>query len=64
LSVASFLLRGVGKKLIQAVCMKADEQQASQVYWLTQSHNTTARKLYDKLPMCPLLSNIRGDLRE
>ena len=41
--------QGVGKKLIQAVYMRADEQQASQVYWMTQSQNTTARKLYDKV---------------
>lgn len=38
---------GVGRGLIEAVYTEADKAGASQVYWLTQEFNTTARKLYD-----------------
>ncbi|MBM7066725.1 GNAT family N-acetyltransferase [Actibacterium sp. 188UL27-1] len=40
---------GVGHALIQAVYDKADTAGASGVYWLTQSDNTKARRLYDQM---------------
>ena len=38
---------GIGRALIEAVYRAADGAGASQVYWLTQDYNVTARKLYD-----------------
>ncbi len=38
---------GVGKHLIEAVYAAADKHGADQTYWLTQDHNTRARRLYD-----------------
>jgi Acetyltransferases len=40
---------GVGRALIEAVYAKADELGLANVYWLTQEHNATARKLYDRI---------------
>lgn len=40
---------GVGRALIGAVTQWAREHGCSQVYWLTQSHNATARTLYASL---------------
>lgn len=40
---------GVGRKLIEHVYAQATAQQCSRVYWLTQEHNATARKLYDQV---------------
>ncbi len=40
---------GVGRALIATVKEWAGEAGCSQVYWLTQSHNTAARVLYDKV---------------
>ncbi len=40
---------GAGRALIEAVYEAADARGASQVYWLTQDNNSTARKLYDRL---------------
>jgi GNAT superfamily N-acetyltransferase len=40
---------GVGRALIATVTEWAGEAGCSQVYWLTQSHNSTARTLYDKV---------------
>lgn len=40
---------GVGRMLIQAVVDWARSAGCSQVYWLTQAHNTTARALYDRV---------------
>jgi GNAT superfamily N-acetyltransferase len=40
---------GIGRALIEAVYTKAKEQGLEQVYWMTQNHNKTARKLYDKI---------------
>ncbi len=40
---------GVGRALISAVVDDARSSGASKVYWLTQSHNATARKLYDNV---------------
>ena len=41
--------RGLGRALIEAVYEKAEAAGASRVYWLTQSSNTQARVLYDKV---------------
>lgn len=41
--------QGVGRALIEAVYAAADAHGAEQVYWLTQSFNETARKLYDRI---------------
>ena len=40
---------GLGRALIEAVYEKARAEGASRVYWLTQTTNTTARKLYDQV---------------
>jgi GNAT superfamily N-acetyltransferase len=40
---------GVGRALIEAVYAAADAAGAGHVYWQTQSFNSTARALYDKL---------------
>lgn len=41
--------RGIGRALIEAVYVAADSRGASQVYWLTQDFNKSARRLYDKV---------------
>lgn len=41
--------RGLGRVLIEAVYERARVANASRVYWLTQSSNTQARMLYDKV---------------
>ena len=41
--------QGVGRALIEGVYAAADEAGASQVYWLTQTFNDTARQLYDRI---------------
>ncbi len=41
--------RGVGRALIEAVYAAADSHRAATVYWLTQEHNATARRLYDRI---------------
>jgi GNAT superfamily N-acetyltransferase len=40
---------GAGRALIEGVYAAADDAGAGQVYWLTQSFNETARKLYDRI---------------
>mgnify|MGYP000459925608 CR=1 FL=1 len=40
---------GVGRALIEAVYSAAKEKGCASVYWLTQDHNETARKLYDRI---------------
>ena len=40
---------GLGRALIATVTDWARDAGCSQVYWLTQSHNETARALYNKL---------------
>jgi len=40
---------GVGRALIEAVYSEADKAGAPAVYWLTQSFNDTARRLYDRV---------------
>lgn len=41
--------RGVARALIEAVAHEARSGGSTRMYWLTQSHNTTARTLYDRL---------------
>ncbi|MBT5074400.1 MAG: GNAT family N-acetyltransferase [Kordiimonadaceae bacterium] len=40
---------GVGRALIEAVYAAAKEAGSPDVYWITQDHNETARKLYDRI---------------
>ncbi len=40
---------GVGRALIEHVYAEADREGAANVYWLTQTFNTTARALYDRI---------------
>lgn len=40
---------GIGRTLIEAVAARAQEQGATRLYWQTQDHNTTARRLYDRI---------------
>ena len=40
---------GVGRSLIEAVFNDAIKKGSPAVYWLTQEHNESARKLYDKI---------------
>ncbi|MCV2875189.1 GNAT family N-acetyltransferase [Rhodobacteraceae bacterium XHP0102] len=39
----------IGAALIDHVCADATKAGRPSVYWLTQSHNSTARKLYDRV---------------
>ncbi len=41
--------QGLGRALIEAVYERAQAANASRVYWLTQSSNTQARILYDRV---------------
>ena len=41
--------RGIGRKLIEAVCTAAKADGCSRVYWHTQEHNAAGRALYDKV---------------
>jgi GNAT superfamily N-acetyltransferase len=41
--------RGVGRSLIEAVSAWAAGQECERLYWHTQRHNDTARRLYDQL---------------
>ncbi|NEW91026.1 GNAT family N-acetyltransferase [Rhodopseudomonas sp. BR0M22] len=40
---------GLGRKLIEAVYARAKADGCSRVHWLTQTGNTTARLLYDRI---------------
>ncbi len=40
---------GTGRALIEAVAEHARGRDCTRMYWLTQDHNTVARKLYDKI---------------
>ena len=40
---------GTGRALIATVVQWARDAGAEKVYWLTQSHNATARRLYDEV---------------
>lgn len=41
--------KGVGRALIETVYADADAAERPNVYWLTQTHNSTARALYDRV---------------
>ncbi len=41
--------RGVGRALIETVYDDADRAGRPNVYWMTQTGNTTARQLYDRI---------------
>lgn len=43
---------GVGEALIRAVYAAADAAGAPSVYWLTQTGNAPARRLYDRIAAC------------
>jgi len=40
---------GAGRKLIEGVYTVADAAQCTGVYWHTDDHNSTARRLYDRV---------------
>ena len=40
---------GAGRALIEAVTTWGREAGAERIYWITQDHNRTARRLYDTL---------------
>lgn len=42
-------IKGLGRKLIEAVYQKAAERECSLVYWLTHETNYQARMLYDSM---------------
>src|SRR4029079_9630009 len=41
--------RGVARSLVDAVAIAAPARGATRYYWLTQAHNTVARRLYDRV---------------
>jgi len=41
--------RGIGRSLIEAVSAWARERGCGRLYWHTQRHNDTARRLYDRI---------------
>jgi GNAT superfamily N-acetyltransferase len=41
--------RGIGRSLVEAVSAWARERGCGRLYWHTQRHNDTARRLYDRL---------------
>jgi GNAT superfamily N-acetyltransferase len=41
--------RGVGRALIEGVCVRASGAGAKRVYWQTKEDNATARRLYDQV---------------
>lgn len=52
---------GVGRALIEAVYAAADRKGAPAVYWMTQSFNATARRLYDRIgTQTPFIKYQRG----
>ena len=56
--------QGVGRALIEAVYAAADARGAPAVYWMTQSFNTTARQLYDRIgEETPFIKYQRGTIR-
>jgi GNAT superfamily N-acetyltransferase len=56
--------QGVGRALIEAVYAAADARGAPAVYWMTQTFNATARKLYDRIgEATPFIKYQRGEIR-
>lgn len=41
--------KGIGRKLIEEVSIRAKEAGSSNIYWMTHENNEVARKLYDKV---------------
>lgn len=41
--------RGAARALIETVAVRARDRASIRMYWLTQDHNATARRLYDRL---------------
>ncbi len=41
--------QGVAQALIEAIADRARTRDSARLYWLTQDHNATARRLYDRL---------------
>ncbi|RTR05930.1 GNAT family N-acetyltransferase [Halomonas nitroreducens] len=41
--------QGLGRRLIERVFAQASEEEAPDVYWLTQDFNRDARRLYDRV---------------
>lgn len=41
--------RGIARTLMEAAFVAADQRGADGVYWTTQTHNATARALYDRV---------------
>jgi GNAT superfamily N-acetyltransferase len=41
--------RGIGRRLIEAVCGAAREAGSTRVYWQTHTSNETGRRLYDQV---------------
>jgi GNAT superfamily N-acetyltransferase len=54
--------RGVGRALIDAVCVQAKVAGASRVYWNTGAGNATARALYDKVGVLTSFVQYRKNL--
>ncbi|WP_230657901.1 GNAT family N-acetyltransferase [Psychrobacter sp. I-STPA10] len=54
--------QGVGRALIEQVYTFAQSKHCNRVYWVTQAHNTTARKLYDTLATKTDMVQYRHDL--
>jgi GNAT superfamily N-acetyltransferase len=53
--------KGLGRALIEAVYAAADTHGASNVYWLTQTFNTSARQLYDRIAVeTPFIRYVRS----
>lgn len=40
---------GIGRALIEAVYQRAEAEGSTEVYWMTQEFNATARRLYDRI---------------
>ena len=53
--------KGIGRALIETVYAEADRHGASNVYWLTQTFNATARQLYDRVAVeTPFIRYVRS----
>ena len=44
-----FRNKGIARKLIEKIYIKADAKKIKGVYWMTQNFNINAQKLYDKI---------------
>lgn len=56
--------QGVGRALIEAVYAAADRTGSPAVYWMTQTFNAEARKLYDRIgELTPFIKYQRGQIQ-